>query len=325
MYSARINGEPTTFGTSGLLSRSNKIMYDRATNSLWQQFTGEPVVGPLADSGIKLSFFPVLLTTWKEWAAEHPDTTVLSIYTGVYPRSSYRPESNPQAIYYDYFNSPDTMFPVPNRSPVLETKDVVLGLSLGDTHKAYPVEALQEHRIVNDVLGGTEIVVISSPTSQAARVYERQGLHFAIGAEGSSPDTMFPVPNRSPVLETKDVVLGLSLGDTHKAYPVEALQEHRIVNDVLGGTEIVVISSPTSQAARVYERQGLHFAIGAEGSTAGGLPAALVDSNGDSWQVTDDYLASTSDPSQRLKRLPTHMSFWFGWYSFHPDTLVLTQ
>ena len=132
---------PPHSGTSGLLSRSNKIMYDRATNSLWQQFTGEPVVGPLADSGIKLSFFPVLLTTWKEWAAEHPDTTVLSIYTGVYPRSSYRPESNPQAIYYVYFNSPDTMFPVPNRSPVLETKDVVLGLSLGDTHKAYPVRS----------------------------------------------------------------------------------------------------------------------------------------------------------------------------------------
>ena len=244
MYSARINGKPTTFGTSGLLSRSNKIMYDRATKSLWQQFTGEPVIGPLADSGIKLPFFPVLLTTWKEWAAQHPDTTVLSIDTGVYPRSSYRPESNPRAIYYDYFNSQETMFPVPNRSPALETKEVVLGLSVGDAHKAYPVEALQEQRVVNDVLGGTDIVVISSPTSQAARVYERQGLHFAIGAEASS---------------------------------------------------------------------------------AGGLPGALVDSNGNSWQVTEEYLASTADPSQRLKRLPTHMSFWFGWYSFHPDTLVFTS
>ena len=48
MYSARIDGEPTTFGTSGLLYRSNKLMYDRTTNSIWNQFTGEPVIGPLA-------------------------------------------------------------------------------------------------------------------------------------------------------------------------------------------------------------------------------------------------------------------------------------
>ena len=64
MYSARIDGETTTFGTSGLLYRSNKVMYDRATNTLWHQFTGEPIIGPLADSGIRLPFYPVLLTTW---------------------------------------------------------------------------------------------------------------------------------------------------------------------------------------------------------------------------------------------------------------------
>ena len=77
MYSAKINGEPTTFGTSGMLYRSNKVMYDRLTNSLWNQLTGEPVIGPLWDSGIKLDFFPVLLTTWEEWLELHPDTTVL--------------------------------------------------------------------------------------------------------------------------------------------------------------------------------------------------------------------------------------------------------
>ena len=51
MYSARVNGQPTTFGTSGLLFRSNKLMYDRATNTLWHQFTGEPVIGELAGMG----------------------------------------------------------------------------------------------------------------------------------------------------------------------------------------------------------------------------------------------------------------------------------
>ena len=79
MYSAKLDGERVTFGTSGLLYRSNKLMYDRKTNTLWRQFTGEPVVGALADSGIRLSIFPVVLTQWQEWVAAHPDTTVLDI------------------------------------------------------------------------------------------------------------------------------------------------------------------------------------------------------------------------------------------------------
>ena len=46
MYSAKQNGNRVLFGTSGLLYLSNKLMFDRDTNSLWRQFTGEPVVGP---------------------------------------------------------------------------------------------------------------------------------------------------------------------------------------------------------------------------------------------------------------------------------------
>jgi hypothetical protein len=78
VYSAIIDDEPTTFGTTGFLYRSNKLMYDRLTRSVWNQFTGVPVIGPLAEDGARLSFFPVLLTTWQEWVEEHPDTTVLS-------------------------------------------------------------------------------------------------------------------------------------------------------------------------------------------------------------------------------------------------------
>ena len=91
MYSGIVNGEPTTFGTSGLLYRSNKVMYDRATRSLWNQFIGEPVIGPLADSGIRQPFFPSVVTTWGEWWDEHPDTTVLAQDTGVYPAEFYVP------------------------------------------------------------------------------------------------------------------------------------------------------------------------------------------------------------------------------------------
>ncbi len=186
MYSAKVNGEATTFGTSGMLYRSNKLMYDRLTNSLWDQLTGKLLIGPMWDSGIQLDFFPVVLTTWEEWLELHPDTTVLTREAGLYNAAFYVPEDDPRAIYYDYFNSPETMFPVPDRNDSLKAKDVVLGVQLKDGSKAYSSEALQQVRIVNDVVGGEEILVLGSSTSQGARVYHRGGRSFELppDAEG---------------------------------------------------------------------------------------------------------------------------------------------
>ena len=49
------------------------------------------------------------------------------------------------------------------------------------------------------------------------------------------PTRCSPSPDRDDRLETKDVVLGVQLNDSYKAYSSEALREHRIVNDVVGG------------------------------------------------------------------------------------------
>ena len=244
MYSARINGQPTTFGTSGLLYRSNKVMYDRQTYSLWNQLTGEPVIGPLWDSGLKLEFFPVVLTTWDEWLALHPDTTVLAQDTGVYPASFYVPEDNLRAIYYSYFNTPDTMFPVPDRDDRLETKDIVLGVGLNDSYKAYSSEALRMSRIVNDAVGGEEIVVLGSAVSEGARAYRRGDNTFRLAASDNG------------------------------AQP--------------------------------------------------GIPLTIEDTDGGTWRVTEGFLVNSADETEMLERIPTHMSFWFGWFQFHPDTELYT-
>ena len=85
------NGEVYEFGTSGFLYRSNKLMYDRTTRTLWNQFTGEPVLGPLVGATdvegepLRLSLLPIVLTTWEQWLAQHPETTVLDIETGTLP------------------------------------------------------------------------------------------------------------------------------------------------------------------------------------------------------------------------------------------------
>jgi hypothetical protein len=61
------DGQVYAFGSSGLLYRSNKLMYDRQTNTLWNQLTGEPVLGELVGKDVELSLLPVVLTSWQDW------------------------------------------------------------------------------------------------------------------------------------------------------------------------------------------------------------------------------------------------------------------
>ena len=82
-YETTVNGKLHKLGTSGFLYRSNKLMYDKATNSLWSMIKGEPMLGPLADRGIVLEHVSVVTTTWAEWRKRHPNTSVLSLTTGI--------------------------------------------------------------------------------------------------------------------------------------------------------------------------------------------------------------------------------------------------
>ena len=174
----------------------------------------------------------------------HSDTTVLDRDTGFYPASYYNPESHRESIYYDYFNSPDTMFAVPDRDGRLETKDVVLGVQLNGSYKAYPVAALQKRRIVNDVVGGEGVLVLGSAASQGARAYYRGDRVFELSADDSGGDR--------------------------------------------------------------------------------GIAAVIADADGGTWRVTEEFLVNTADESEKLARIPTHMSFWFGWFQFHSDTELYT-
>jgi len=180
VYSTKVNGEVLEFGTSGFLYRSNKLMYDRGTNTLWQQFLGEPVVGSLADSGIKLEVLPVVVTTWGEWLDAHPDTTVLDINTGIYPPEAYRPEPDTRSVYHQYRQSPEVMFPVWQQSGLLSTKAQVLGLNINGQPKAYPLEQLRKEPLVNDSLGGENLVVVTVAEAGAARAYQRGANLFSL-------------------------------------------------------------------------------------------------------------------------------------------------
>jgi hypothetical protein len=150
-------GEDITFGTSGFLYRSNKLMYDRPTRTLWNQLTGEPVLGELADEDIKLEILPIGLSAWAEWLALHPDTLVLDRETGVYPGEFYEPG----VLYGEYFAAEETMFPVWQRSDLLADKDFIYALHLDGVPKAYDVKTLAAEGVVNDAVGETPVVLVA--------------------------------------------------------------------------------------------------------------------------------------------------------------------
>ncbi len=155
-YAARAsNGEDYDFGSSGFLLRSNKLMVDRQTRTLWNQLTGRPVLGPLAESDLRLDRLPVVVTTWGAWRERHPETRVLSLDTG------HRRPYLPGAAYAGYFASPQTMFPVWQRSRLLPAKERIYGLELDGLPKAYPLEALIRAGVVHDEIAGAELVLLA--------------------------------------------------------------------------------------------------------------------------------------------------------------------
>jgi Protein of unknown function (DUF3179) len=157
--------EGHTFGTSGLLYESSKLMFDAKTNSLWSTLQGEPVIGALATSGIALEFQPVVTTTWGEWRRDNPRTTVLSLDTG------YQRDYDEGVAYADYFATEALMFPVSRTDSRLRNKDEVLIIRLrGKKPLAFSALYLEKHPKLTYIHEGVSLAILTTPHG-ANRVY----------------------------------------------------------------------------------------------------------------------------------------------------------
>ncbi len=166
------NEEPIIFGSSGFLYRSNKLMYDQKTHSLWNQFNGKPVVGSLVNSDIELEVLPLVTTTWGEWLAQHPDTKVLSEDTG------YHRDYTPGTAYGAYFFSDELMFPASVNDSSLKQKEKVFGLRISGANKAWPLKLFEPPTAINDQIGIIPIVLIGDAKSETVRAYRSEGIKF---------------------------------------------------------------------------------------------------------------------------------------------------
>ncbi len=152
------------FGVSGLLYNSNVLMYDRGaeTESLWSQVAAKGVTGPGAGKALKA--VPVEFTTWLDWQARHPQTTVLSDQTG-HDRNY---QVNP---YRRYFASRSLMFPARPTNNRVPAKSLVLGVWVGAKARAYPLSSFGSgEETLDQEIDGKRFTLISDPRNKTVRV-----------------------------------------------------------------------------------------------------------------------------------------------------------
>ncbi len=151
VFRRTLDGTVYDFGVSGMLRYSDLVMYDRQTESLWQQILGEAIVGDL--TGNKLEPVPAQIVSFEQFRERHPDGKVLSRNTG-HSRPYGR---NPYAGYDDISKRPFLYDGDYNdRLPPMEK---VITVTLGEEDKAYPHSVTRAKRVVNDVIAQTPIVV----------------------------------------------------------------------------------------------------------------------------------------------------------------------
>jgi hypothetical protein len=162
VFDRRHGDEVLEFGVSGLLRNSDLIMYDRTTESLWQQFTGEGIIGDLA--GEQLAFVPSALVSFADFRTAYPDGDVLSRETGFsrdYGRNPYEG--------YDTVGSNPFLYkgPVDGRLQAVE-RVVTVSLPEAGLDLAYPLSTLSDAGVINDTQGGRNLVVFHKPGTSSA-------------------------------------------------------------------------------------------------------------------------------------------------------------
>lgn len=165
-YTDNVPGfERVVLRTSGLLSRSNKMMYDLTTNSVVDTFTGEALTGPLGEGEVVLEQLTVVASRWGEWKEAHPDTRILARDGGIgrtYPDDPLggRDDAGP-------------IFPVGDVDPRLPVQENVVGvIAPGGTPVAFPVAAAT---MVLDSGGELRFEDLTVRMTDGIRVYDAAG------------------------------------------------------------------------------------------------------------------------------------------------------
>ena len=159
-FESQIDDEVLKFGVSGLLRNSDLVMYDRNTESLWQQSSGRAIVGTMV--GARLTYVPASVVTVGQLRSAYPDALVMSRDTGwnrPYGQNPYQGYDNPEhGGPYGFFFDRDT---IDERLPPAERVVSIEGPS--GAAVAYAWSTLEQERVVHDSFDGIDLVVFWTP------------------------------------------------------------------------------------------------------------------------------------------------------------------
>ena len=160
MYDRNVGEHTLSFGVSGRLHHSNLLLYDRQTDSLWSQISAEAVAGRM--TGAKLRTVPFMMMTWREWRQQHPHSRVVV-------------ERRVPAVFSALGKTLQTLlsplggihWPLSAR-PQTALDELVLGVTMGEVQKAYPLDMLARVAPLTDTMAGAEVRLIFGPGSAFA-------------------------------------------------------------------------------------------------------------------------------------------------------------
>ncbi|MCA9912157.1 MAG: DUF3179 domain-containing protein [Anaerolineae bacterium] len=154
VFDRRVDGEVLEFGVSGVLRNSDMVMYDRQTESWWQQFIGQGIVGTY--NGTTLDVISSVVISFSDFAERYPDGLVASRDTGYERRYGTNPYTS-----YDIANNPFLF--TGEIDPRLPATEHVLAGVINGEGIAYPFAVLSEEIVINDRVGDVPVVAFWQP------------------------------------------------------------------------------------------------------------------------------------------------------------------
>ena len=176
VFDRRLDGVVHDFGVSGNLRNSDLIMWDRQTQSWWQQFTGEAIVGEL--TGRRLTFLSATIISWSDFKAANPEGMVLSRDTGF-----SRPYGQNPYAGYDRIDNPPFLF-FGDLDGQLLPKERVAVVTVGDVDVAFPFSILEKEKVVNYNVNDQDLVVLFKQDTLSALDRSSIGDSRSAGATG---------------------------------------------------------------------------------------------------------------------------------------------
>lgn len=181
-----VNGQVLSFATAGLFSR-DLVMYDNVTGSLWQQFTGEPLAGPIVGETGLLHRVPADIVPYSDWVAAHPDSLIY-VDPGLTQSRRSSEVIDELVIYESIASGTRESSREADRDRRLPDREIVVGITIQGQAKAYQESTVLSTGIINDTVGNTSVLVVVDPVSSEIKFFERQAngqtLNFNLSGDG---------------------------------------------------------------------------------------------------------------------------------------------